>query len=70
MVELNERPRVAAPPTGRDERALPAVSGVDFPPNSHRQVSAVWSRTGWRWTSCLRCAGWSLHEDWYEEEPN
>jgi hypothetical protein len=23
----------------------------------------------WRWTSCLRCAGWSLHEDWYEEEP-
>ena len=22
----------------------------------------------WRWTSCLRCTGWSLHEDWYEEE--
>ena len=22
----------------------------------------------WRWTSCLRCAGWSLHEDWYEEQ--
>jgi len=20
----------------------------------------------WKWTSCLRCAGWSLHEDWYE----
>jgi len=20
----------------------------------------------WRWTSCLRCAGWSLHQDWYE----
>jgi len=20
----------------------------------------------WRWTSCLSCAGWSLHEDWYE----
>jgi hypothetical protein len=20
----------------------------------------------WRWTSCLRCAGWSLHADWYE----
>jgi hypothetical protein len=19
----------------------------------------------WRWTSCLHCAGWSLHEDWY-----
>jgi hypothetical protein len=21
----------------------------------------------WRWTSCLRCDGWSLHDDWYEE---
>ena len=21
----------------------------------------------WRWTSCLRCAGWSLHVEWYEE---
>src|SRR6266540_1986982 len=20
----------------------------------------------WRWTSCLRCGEWSLHEDWYE----
>lgn len=20
----------------------------------------------WKWTSCLRCAGWSRHEDWYE----
>jgi hypothetical protein len=20
----------------------------------------------WRWTSCLRCEGWSLHIDWYE----
>ena len=20
----------------------------------------------WRWTSCLSCSGWSLHEDWYE----
>lgn len=19
----------------------------------------------WRWTSCLYCAGWSPHEDWY-----
>jgi len=24
----------------------------------------------WRWTSCLRCAGWSLHEDWYATENN
>ena len=23
----------------------------------------------WRWTVCLRCAGWSLHEDWYEVGP-
>jgi hypothetical protein len=21
----------------------------------------------WRWTICLRCGGWSLHEEWYEE---
>jgi hypothetical protein len=20
----------------------------------------------WRWTSCLRCGGASLHDDWYE----
>lgn len=23
----------------------------------------------WKWTSCLRCGGFSLHEDWYECEP-
>jgi len=23
----------------------------------------------WMWTSCLRCAQWSLHEDWYHREP-
>lgn len=22
----------------------------------------------WRWTSCLRCTGWSLHEDWYKKK--
>ena len=22
----------------------------------------------WRWTSCLSCGGWSLHDDWYEHE--
>jgi hypothetical protein len=22
----------------------------------------------WRWTKCMRCDGWSLHDDWYEEE--
>ena len=20
----------------------------------------------WQWTSCLRCGGWSLHDDWYD----
>lgn len=20
----------------------------------------------WQWTSCHRCEGWSLHDDWYE----
>ncbi len=24
----------------------------------------------WTWTSCLRCAGWSLHRDWYESDGN
>jgi hypothetical protein len=23
-------------------------------------------RHQWTWTSCLRCHGWSRHEDWYE----
>jgi hypothetical protein len=22
----------------------------------------------WRWTICLWCDGWSLHEDWYAKE--
>ena len=22
----------------------------------------------WRWTSCLNCWEWSLHEDWYTKE--
>lgn len=22
-------------------------------------------RHQWRWTSCLVCGGWSLHDDWY-----
>jgi hypothetical protein len=22
----------------------------------------------WRWTACLNCAGWSLHEEWYTKE--
>lgn len=23
----------------------------------------------WRWTTCLRCYQWSLHEDWYVTDP-
>jgi hypothetical protein len=26
-------------------------------------------RHQWTWTSCLRCHGWSLHEDWYDVTP-
>jgi hypothetical protein len=22
----------------------------------------------WRWTACLNCEGWSLHEDWYNDK--
>jgi hypothetical protein len=22
----------------------------------------------WRWTGCLSCHGWSLHEDWYAND--
>jgi hypothetical protein len=22
----------------------------------------------WKWTSCPGCGGWSLHEDWYDDE--
>src|SRR5215204_6172167 len=22
----------------------------------------------WRWTACLRCSIWSLHEDWYTSD--
>ena len=25
-------------------------------------------RHQWRWTACLSCYEWSLHEDWYEEK--
>lgn len=24
----------------------------------------------WRWTICLSCHGWSLHEDWYTTKNN
>jgi len=23
----------------------------------------------WKWTCCLACSRWSLHEDWYEKTP-
>jgi hypothetical protein len=22
----------------------------------------------WRWTACLSCGGWSLHDDWYAKD--
>jgi len=25
-------------------------------------------RHQWRWTSCLACGGWSLHDDWYVQD--
>lgn len=25
-------------------------------------------RHRWRWTSCLQCHGWALHEDWYAKD--
>ena len=49
MVELDERPRRAAPPIGRDERALTAISRVNLSPNLYRQVAAVRSGTAWLW---------------------
>ena len=24
----------------------------------------------WRWTVCLNCAGWSLHQNWYDTKPS
>ena len=24
----------------------------------------------WKWTSCIRCHKWSLHEAWYEPPPD
>ena len=24
----------------------------------------------WKWTSCIRCHKWSLHEAWYEPKPD
>jgi hypothetical protein len=52
--------------------------GIGTPEPSFRGCGALWNtfRTRgrcprcehqWQWTSCLQCAGWSLHEDWYEE---
>lgn len=25
-------------------------------------------RHQWKWTMCLRCFGWALHDDWYKKE--
>ncbi len=48
----------------------------DYPENFFEGCGMEWNtfETGglcpgcghqWRWTSCLNCEGWSLHEDWY-----
>ena len=52
---------------------------VDHPENFFGGCGTAWNtfETGgicprclhqWIWTSCLRCLGWSRHEDWYEGE--
>ncbi|MBY0496057.1 MAG: hypothetical protein K2Y23_17765 [Cyanobacteria bacterium] len=49
----------------------------DSPEPPFRSCGTIWNTfatrgrcTGcshqWKWTSCLRCSAWSLHEDWYE----
>lgn len=54
-------------------------SDCDFPEFFHGGCGAFWNtfetrgvcpgcRHQWRWTSCLRCAGWSPHEDWYADK--
>jgi hypothetical protein len=54
-------------------------SRVDEPERFTEGCGTVWDTfsTGgrcpgcqhqWRWTMCLRCGGWSLHGEWYEED--
>lgn len=52
-------------------------SDCDFPEYFYKGCGNIWNtfETGgkcsacgycWRWTSCLSCSRWALHEDWYE----
>lgn len=52
---------------------------ADFPEFYFNGCGALWNTfaTGgvcvgcahrWRWTTCLRCAEWSRHADWYAEK--
>ena len=53
-------------------------SRVDRPEGFYGGCGTVWNTFSthgrcpgcqyqWRWTKCLRCDGWSQHEDWYAE---
>lgn len=71
-------PLCAWQPSPNDRWSCVWIEGSPEPPFS--SCGAIWNtfktrgncpgcRHQWRWTSCLRCAGWSLHEDWYEVSP-
>ena len=71
-------PLCAWQPSPNDRWSCVWVEGSPEPP--FLSCGAIWNtfktrgscpgcRHRWRWTSCLRCAGWSLHEDWYEVSP-
>jgi hypothetical protein len=64
-----------------DWRPMPSSTwccyGLNTPEPAFEGCGAVWNTFStrgrcpacqhqWRWTSCLRCGGWSLHEDWYD----
>jgi hypothetical protein len=51
---------------------------IDVPEGFHGGCGTIWNTFNtrgrcpgcqhqWRWTLCLNCHRWSLHEDWYEE---
>ncbi len=54
-------------------------SDCDFPEYYYNGCETAWNTFSthgkcpgcshqWRWTSCLSCGNWSLHEDWYSKE--
>ena len=71
-------PLCAWQPTPTDRWSCVWLEGSPEPPFA--SCGAVWNtfktrgscpgcRHQWRWTSCLRCRGWSPHEDWYDVSP-